>query len=182
MSSNWRLATCLIASLPLRALSLAFADHDLGALLCIGVALFTATALLVRAFSKKGRQRGVVLAALVIYLCVPALVLTHYTLARDRVRWSLLSARYKAKVLAQTTPATGELKHTEWDLWGFAGMDTTVFLVLDPTDSLAAASGALPPVKARGLPCDVVRVRRLEREWYAVLFYTDTYWGQGTCK
>jgi hypothetical protein len=118
----------------------------------------------------------------VVYLFVPALVLTNYTLVRDRVRWSLLSARYKAGVLAQTAPANDELKHTEWDIWGFAGMDTTVFLVLDPTDSLASASGALPPVKARGLPCDVVRVRRLEREWYAVLFYTDTYWGQGTCK
>jgi hypothetical protein len=39
-----------------------------------------------------------------------------------------------------------------------------------------------PPVKARALPCEVVRVRRLDRQWYAVLFYTDTYWGQGACK
>ena len=83
-------------------------------------------------------------------------------------------------VLAQ--PPSDELKHAEWDGWGFAGADTTAFIVFDPTDSLAGVTEALPPIKARTLPCDVVRVRRLDRHWYAVLFYTDTYWGQGNCK
>jgi hypothetical protein len=91
-----------------------------------------------------------------------------------------LSGGYKAQVLAQ--PPSEELKHADWDGSGFAGADTTVFLVFDPTDSLAAATGALPPIKARGLPCEVVRIRRLDRRWYTVLFYTDTYWGQGDCK
>jgi hypothetical protein len=116
-----------------------------------------------------------------IYLFVPILLLSNYSLVRDHIRWLLLSAGYKAKVLAQ--PPNEQLKHAEWDGWGFAGVgDTTVFLVFDPTDSLAGASEALPPLKARGLPCEVVRVRRLDRQWYAVLFYTDTYWGQGACK
>ena len=91
-----------------------------------------------------------------------------------------LSGGYKARVLAQ--PSGEELKHAEWDGWGFAGADTTVFLVFDPTDSLAEELGAQPPVKARGLPCEVVRVRRLDSQWYAVLFYTETYWGQGDCR
>ena len=63
-----------------------------------------------------------------------------------------------------------------------AGADTTVFLVFDPTDSLAGAAEAPPPIKPGALPCEVVRIRRLDRQWYAVLFYTDTYWGQGACK
>ena len=101
-------------------------------------------------------------------------------MVRDHVRWLLLSGSYKAQVLAQ--PPSKELKHAEWDGWGFAGADTTVFLVFDPTDSLAGATKAPPPIKSEALPCEVVRIRRLARQWYAVLFYTDTYWGQGACK
>lgn len=176
-----RLAAWIIASLLLTALSLAFAEPDLGALACVGIALVTGLSLLVRALAKKGRQRLLAFLACAIYVLVPVLVLTHYSLARDHIRWFLLSEGYKAKVLAQPAPANEELKHAEWDGWGFAGMDTTVFLVFDPTDSLAEALGAQPPVKARGLPCDVVHIRRLDPQWYAVLFYTDTYWGQGNC-
>jgi cell division protein FtsW (lipid II flippase) len=178
---NWRLATGIVASLLLTALSLAFAESDLGALLCVGIALFTGLSLFVCGFAKKGTQRLITLSVLAVYLFVPILVLTHYSILRDDVRWFLWSGGYKAKVLAQPATANEELKHAEWDGWGFAGMDTTVFLVFDPTDSLAAALGTKPPIKARGLPCGVVRIHRLDRQWYAVLFYTDTYWGQGSC-
>jgi hypothetical protein len=180
--SSRRATTCVAASLLLMTLSLAFAGSDSGALLCISIAFFTAVLLLVRAFSKKGRQRLIALAALAVYLPLPILVLTHYSLVRDDVRWSFLAGRYKARVLAQPTPPNGGLKHSEWDYWGFAGIgNTTVFLVLDPTDSLSQASGAKPPVKTRGLPCEVHRVHRLARQWYTVEFYADTYWGQGNC-
>jgi hypothetical protein len=112
---------------------------------------------------------------------VPILLLSNYSLVRDHARWFFLSGGYKAKVLAQAP--NEQFKHVEWDGWGFAGAgDTTVYLVFDPTDSLAGASAALPPVRAAGLPCEFVRVRRLDRQWYAVLFYTDTYWGLGACK
>jgi hypothetical protein len=30
-------------------------------------------------------------------------------------------------------------------------------------------------------PAAAQRARRLENQWYAVLFYTDSYWGQGNC-
>jgi hypothetical protein len=50
-----------------------------------------------------------------------------------------------------------------------------VFLVFYPTDSLAGAAEAPPPIKSGALPREVVRIRRLDRQWYAVLFYTDTY-------
>jgi len=80
---------------------------------------------------------------------------------------------YKAEVLAQRDSATGELKHIEWDGWGFAGAgDTTVYLVFDPTDALSAAAQSHQPGKFGGLPCEVPFVRRLQSRWYAVRFYT----------
>jgi hypothetical protein len=175
------MAICVVASLGLLVLSLVFAGSDLGAVLCFGVALVSALSLLVFGVTKKGRQRVIALLVLIVYLWVPVLLLSNYSLVRDHVRWFFLSRGYKSRVLAQVP--NEQLKHVEWDGWGFAGVgDTTAFLVFDPIDSLAGASEALPPVRARGLPCEVVRVRRLDRQWYAVLFYTDTYWGLGACK
>jgi hypothetical protein len=130
--------------------------------------------------AKKGRQRLAALLVVMTYVFAAVLLKSNYSLVRDHVRWLFLSDGYKTLVLAQ--PPSKELKHAEWDGWGFAGSDTTVFLVFDPTDSLADAAEALPPIRALALPCDVVRVRRLERQWYVVLFYTDTYWGEGACK
>ena len=179
---NGRFASCIVASLLLTALSLAFAEFDSGAVLCVGIALVSALSLVVLAVvKKKGKQRTFTLTALAVYLFASLLLLTHYSLVRDHVRWLFLSGGYKAKVLVQPAPANEEFRHAEWDGWGFLD-ETTAFLVFDPTNSLAGALGAKPPVKARGLPCDVFRVRRLDSHWYAVLFYTDTYWGQGDCR
>src|SRR5689334_16224282 len=92
-------------------------------------------------------------------------------------RWLIRSHHYKAKVLAEPSPANGELKHIEWDGWGWGGMDTTVYLVFDPTDSLSRASGHSG--KYAGLPCEVALVKRLEDKWYTVQFYTDQDWRPG---
>jgi hypothetical protein len=175
-----RIAICIVVCLILIVLSVTFVGSDLGAMLCFGIALVSAVSLFAFGVSKKGRQRLAGLFVVIAYVLAAMLLKSNYSLVRDHVRWLFLSGGYKAKVLAQ--PPGEELKHAEWDGWGFAGADTTAFLVFDPTDSLAGATEALPPIKARALPCDVVRVRRLDRQWYAVLFYTDTYWGQGNCK
>jgi hypothetical protein len=175
-----RIAICVAASLVFIILSLTFASSDLGAVLCFGIVLVSALLLFVFGIAKKGRQRLAALLVMMTYVFAAMLLKSNYSLVRDHVRWLFLSGGYKAQVLAQ--PPSEELKHAEWDGWGFAGADTTAFLVFDPTDSLAGVTEALPPIKARTLPCDVVRVRRLDRQWYAVLFYTDTYWGQGNCK
>jgi hypothetical protein len=176
-----RMVICLVASSILSVFSLVLAGADLGAMLCFGIALISGLLLFAFGVTNKGRQRLVALFVVAAYLVAQILVLSHYSLVRDHARWLFLSGRYKAHVLAQ--PTDDQLKHVEWDGWGFPGAgDTTVFLVFDPTDSLAVTSGALPPVRARGLPCEVVRVRRLDQKWYAVLFYTDTYWGQSGCK
>ena len=84
---------------------------------------------------------------------------------------------YKAEVLAQPSSTGASLKHVEWDGWGFVGSgDTVVYLVFDPNDSLAGAARTGSPGKFSGLPCEVLRVRRLENHWYTALFYTDTNW------
>jgi len=179
---NRDLATVVGASLILTLLSLVCLDSDLGAILGFGIAIVTVVVLVVRIAVKRPMLRAMRLLPLAGYLLISILFLTNYTLIRDHVRWLFLSNVYKNRVLALPAPAKSELKHAEWDGWGFAGSDTTVFLAFDPTNSLVETVNMRPPVRSRALPCDVVRVRRLEDKWYAILFYTDTYWGQGDCK
>jgi hypothetical protein len=98
------------------------------------------------------------------------------------VRWLVRSRSYKTEVLAQPNSANEELKHIEWDGWGWAGMDTTVYLVFDPTDSLSQAASNHQPGKYSGIPCKVFLVRRLESHWYTVWFYTNYEWGRPDCR
>ena len=97
---------------------------------------------------------------------------------RSTARWLIWSRDYKAQVLKQTSPANGELKHIEWDGWGMFAQNTSVFLVLDPTDSLSGAAKNHQPGKFNGIPCEVPLVRRLEPHWYAVVFYTSQGWDE----
>lgn len=96
--------------------------------------------------------------------------------AGNSAKWLLWSHHYQAEVLTQPESTNGELKHAEWDVWGWVGMDTVVYVVFDPTDSLAQAARSQQPGKYAGLPCRVFLVRRLERHWYTVRFYTDKEW------
>ncbi len=96
---------------------------------------------------------------------------------REKVRWLGASAYYKAQVSAQPEAPDGEFKHIEWDGWGMAGQDTSVFLVFDPGDVLAEAAASGKPGKFVGLPCLVWSVHRLEDHWYSAVFFTNTYWG-----
>jgi hypothetical protein len=83
--------------------------------------------------------------------------------------------------MAQPTPPNGELRHIEWDGWGgFGAGDTVVYLVFDPDDSLAEPAHKHLSGKFKGIPCDVPKVHRLERNWYTVLYYTDYEWSN--CK
>jgi hypothetical protein len=98
----------------------------------------------------------------------------------ETAKWVTRSQSYKSAVLARQESTT-ELKHIEWDMSGFAGIaDNTVYLVFDPADKLSTAAKSREPGKFDGIPCEVRLVRRLESDWYAVLFYTDQYWG--ACK
>ncbi len=177
----WRLAGGLVASLVLTVLPVVFAESDLSGLLVVAMTLITVAVLIIFAAVANGGRRRVTLSVLVVYALVPAFLLMHFWVFRDHARWFLLSSAYEAKVLAQPAAANGELKHVVWDGAGFAGQDTDIYLVFDPTNSLAARVGGRPPVRAVGLPCVVDRITRLESHWYAVMFYTDIFWVHGEC-
>jgi hypothetical protein len=168
----WLLPFCVV----LGALVLfTIGPNDLSMIVYLFVAAVTCLLLLVVAIVRKRLQS---LLALLCFAAVSALLVRNYSLVRDQCRWLVWSHQYKVKVLAQSDLKTGDLKHVEWDSWGFAGSDTMEYLVFDPTDSLSVAAGSHQPGKFAGLPCEVPLVRRLERDWYAVRFYTDEFWGR----
>ncbi len=78
--------------------------------------------------------------------------------------------------MAQPLPSDGQLRHIEWDVWGFAGQYNVTYLVFDPFDALAAAAGDGASGKFPGIRCEVASVHRLESHWYMVRFYTNTAW------
>jgi hypothetical protein len=129
------------------------------------------------AAARKNALRSVAtLSMLVVYCAVSWGLFRNAFELRTTARWLFGSKDYKARVLAQPDSADGQLKHIEWDSWGFAGADSIAYLVFDPSDSLSTAANSRAPGKDSGLPCKVWRVRRLESHYYTVLFYTDTDW------
>ncbi len=95
---------------------------------------------------------------------------------RTYARWAFHSGTYKREVLAQHGLAPEVLRHIGWDSWGMAGQDTFAYLVYDPKDRLRYAVRTGEGYGAAGLPCDVWQVLRLEKQWYAVVFFTNTGW------
>lgn len=177
---NWRLPLFVVvgASIALLSMMVYSPYGDLlyilviGPLICLGL-------LLAAIIRKKPRQRLSILLALVAFLASSAALLKNEGTLRPSIRWQLWSHQYKAELLAQPTPAKSELKHVEWDGWGFVPSgNNVVYLVFDPTDSLAYAAKTHAPGRFNGVPCEVPLVRRLERQWYSVRFYTDEEWGQ----
>jgi hypothetical protein len=176
---NWQLPIYAAVGTLIVFLPLVISSAVLGTILHLFVAVpILSLVLVILAIFKKGRQRLSVLSMLVVFWVVSAALLANSSAVRDDARWLLWSRGYKSEVLAQPDPASGELKHVEWDGWGFAGAgDTVVYLVFDPNNSLAAGAKRHLAGKFSGIPCEVPRVRRLESHWYSVMFYTDTNWG-----
>jgi len=113
-----------------------------------------------------------ILGAVAVLAVVLVIIWNTYAL-RSAIRWLARGPEYKARVLVQPASASGDLKHIEWDGWGWAEQDTTVYLVFDPTDSLWAEATTNKSGRYDGLPCEVARVVRLERQWYTVQMYTN---------
>jgi hypothetical protein len=135
--------------------------------------------LIAAAIRRRRRQFTSILLTLVAFLGASWALDNNEGTIRPSIRWLLWSRSFKAEVLAQPAPAHGELRHMEWEATGFAGVaNVNIYLVFDPTDSLAAAAKSHAPGKFSGLPCEVLRVLRLESHWYSVTFYTDEWWGQ----
>jgi hypothetical protein len=128
---------------------------------------------------RRGRSRLTVIAVLLSYWLISAVIFRHFSQARDASRWLFQAKTYKARVLTLPVPSNGEFRHVEWEGWGFAGGgDTTVYLVVDPSDSLSKPAKDHLSGKFKGISCAVYRVHRLEKHWYTVAFYTGTSWGQ----
>jgi hypothetical protein len=111
-------------------------------------------------------------------LVLAILLFWKYFEVKTEVRWLLSSRRYKSEVSSQPTPPNGELKHIEWDAWGWAGQDTTVYLVSDPSDSLSPAASTHLSGKVVGIPCEVFKITQLESQWYIVTLYANEDWSQ----
>jgi hypothetical protein len=175
-SDGSRISWLLPAGNILGALVLfSFGPADLSIVLYLLAAAIVSLILLTNTLLKRSRRPFL---ALIVFLIFSAVIVKKYSVVRDDCRWIVWSHAYKPKVLAQSDSATGELKHVEWDGWGFAGAgDTTVYLVFDPKDALSAAARSHQPGKFEGLPCEVFLVHKLESHWYTVRFYTDESWG-----
>jgi hypothetical protein len=114
---------------------------------------------------------GVVIVLLVLNIFIPPVLRMH-------VYWVLCSRHYKHLALA--SPRTsGQLPHAEWegDGWGGAPVgDWMGYVVFDPSDSLPQAGTTEPARKIKGVPCDAVAVRRLEKNWYSVVTAMNQFW------
>ena len=179
---NWRLPLYVVVGASIALLSMMVYSPNGGLLYMLVIAPLICFVLLIAAgIRKKPRQRLSILLTLVTFLVASAALLKNEGTLRPSIRWLLWSHRYKTELLAQMNPAKSELKHVEWDGWGFVPSgNNVVYLVFDPTDSLAHAAKTHAPGRFNGVPCDVPLVRRLERQWYSVWFYTDEKWGQCT--
>jgi hypothetical protein len=124
---------------------------------------------------KRGRRIEYIVGVIVL-LTACWIAFDHLLLAKSRIRWLINSPSYKSSVIAEPVSANSTFKHIEWDGWGWAGQDTNVYLIFDPTDSFSNASGKEQPGALTGLPCAVWRVERLEPKWYYVVFFTNTTW------
>ena len=173
------LFSALAASVALLVLMLWSADGDLififfaGPGFCVACLIF----LVAHLIGRKHWQSLAIFLSLLAFLAASAGLLTSESTLRPHLRWLLWSHRFKVQVIAQTNPINGELRHTEWDGWGGAPVgDWTAYVVFDPADSLAGAVGSHESKRFRGIPCDVDRVRRLEKNWYSVELSMNEWW------
>lgn len=180
---NWKLPVSVAAGAGVVLASLIVWSPDADILyifLIAPIASVVFLVLLVRAAVRKRASQCLSLAlTLVAFLAVSWALLMNRGAVRDSLRWQFWSHNFKTEVLTKPTPINGELKHAEWEATGFPGVgNNTVYLVFDPSDSLWVAAKSHSPGKFSGIPCEVPVVRRLERQWYSVVFYTNEEWGQ----
>ena len=109
-------------------------------------------------------------AAFGAFLIVTIGVVINQRQIRPHLLWLVRSNRYKSEVLAAA--ANGELQHVEWDGdgWGSGATgDWMGYVVFDPSDALSAETRNNVPTEYKGIPCKVILVRRLEKQWYSVV-------------
>lgn len=83
-----RIGIGALAGVALIVVTLAYADFDVSAVMCFGIALVSALALFAFSFVKKGRQRLAALLIVMAYVATLILLMTNYSFVRDLVRWA----------------------------------------------------------------------------------------------
>jgi hypothetical protein len=125
-----------------------------------------------RIFQKRWISRTSLFAVLFFLLVSVSMFLSTEHL-RPWARWLVASGRYTNLVLQQEPDAQTGLRHIDWDGWGWAGMDTSVELVYDPTDSLAHEIKYNPKGRFAEIAEKTHFIQRLGRGWYSLTLYTD---------
>lgn len=175
-------ALILVAVYIVIALWLADAESYASLSVVAPLLLLVSIALLIYAIIRKVRQSLWKLLSAVAALWLASVAMFYLSgkldiATRTTTVWLARSRNYKAEVLAQPSSRNGDFKHIEWDGWGYAPAGySAVYLVFDPSDSLSVATKRRRPGKLAGIPCEVYKVNRLEKNWYAVLFHTDQDW------
>jgi hypothetical protein len=169
-------AVALIASL----VAILFTS-DIGTLFyLVGVVILATLALLLLIAFWRGRQQRITSVAVFgTFLIVTFGVLVSQRQIRPHLFWLVWSNRYKSEVLADSTAPNDHFKHVEWDGdgWG-SGVtgDWTGYVVFDPSDSLLPATRDNATTEYKGIPCKVILVRRLEKQWYSIVLDMNQFW------
>lgn len=175
--SVWRLFSFVMLAF---VVSFAFAvcqsDNALFLNLFVGTPLLLVPSIVLLVHAVKRKNWRISMLALAVVWLVFVSFFVYQGQIRTAVRWSLWSHQYKKTLFTQQTSSEAELKHMVWDDWGWGGINNTMYLVFDPTDSLSSAASTHQSGKFAGIPCGVPKVSRLENQWYAVTFYTDQDW------
>jgi len=152
---------------------------DIGTLLYLVGITILCIALSLGIAPRKGRGRITWISVFGAFLIVTAGVVISQRQIRPHLLWLIWSNRYKSEVLANSTADNGEFKHMEWDGDGWGGTpigDWMGYVVFDPSDSLSAAIKNNVPTEYKGIPCEVILVRRLEKQWYSVVLDMNQFW------
>jgi hypothetical protein len=180
---NWALPVGVAAGLLILSVALIvytpYAEFPLMLVVMPLVCITLLVVLIVATVRKKKRLQASVVLAFVAVFATSFAVLKQQEPIRESLRWLFWSSRFKAELQRAPSARPGELKHIELQATGFAGVaNITIYLVFDPSDSLAPAARSGSAGKYTGIPCEVLKVRRLEDHWYSVQFYTDEAWGE----
>jgi hypothetical protein len=178
---RWQLSVWAVVCTTILFVPLVIWNIDFGLILYF---LFASIAILVELIitivlaNRTRHRRWLSFLAMIVATCATSsLLFTNAFFIHTRGHWITQGSQSSAAVLAQPTPSAGDLKHVEWDGWGWGGNDTTVYLVFDPIDSLASAAKNHASGRISSALCGISRMQRLEKNWYSVVFYTNDAWG-----
>jgi hypothetical protein len=178
---SWRfpIIGTVAATVLLLLLFLFAGDPDLSFLFlvipCVALLILALLALLI--FGHRRRRSLELLLATLVFGLTLVMGLHFRNMLRPKVRWAFFSQKFKRQVLGEPGYPSGDFKHVEWDGFGGAPVgDWTSYVVFDPVDSLNAETNHENPGKIQGIPCDVLRIQKLEPHWYSVTLQVNEWW------